>query len=109
MEGPTDLRSTSLSYIFDALFGDTSLDHIFFTYALMPIAHMGIFGKMVQIIMEIKNPGGTSYGEQLQPNGVGLISLWKGGGSAREPVAGRIIGSMLQVALLCLLYLSVDK
>ena len=29
-EGPTDLRWTSLSYIFDALFGDTPLGHIFF-------------------------------------------------------------------------------
>ena len=32
-EGPTDLRSTFLSCIFDAFLGDTPLDHIFFTYA----------------------------------------------------------------------------
>ena len=48
-EGPTDLRSTPLSYIFGALFGDTPLGHIFFAYAHMPkyahmpICHMGIW------------------------------------------------------------------
>ena len=36
-EGPTDLRLTFLSCIFDGLFGDTPLGHIFFTYAHMPI------------------------------------------------------------------------
>ena len=40
-EGPTDLRSTSLSYIFDALFGDTPLDHIFSHMPICPYAHYG--------------------------------------------------------------------
>ena len=41
MEYPMDLRSTSLSCIFDALFRDTPFGHIFFAYA-----HMPIFGKL---------------------------------------------------------------
>ena len=47
-EGPTDLRWTSLSYIFDALFGDTPLGHIFFR--ICPYGHiwayLGIFGHI---------------------------------------------------------------
>ena len=37
MECLTDLGTMSLSCIFDALFGDTPLGHIFFAYAHMPI------------------------------------------------------------------------
>ena len=40
-EGPMDLRSTSLSCIFNALLGDTPLGHIFFAYG-----HMGISEKI---------------------------------------------------------------
>ena len=39
-EGPTDLRSTSLSSIFDAFLGDTPLDHIFSHMPICPYAHM---------------------------------------------------------------------
>ena len=41
MEYPMDLRSTSLSCFFGALFRDTPFGHIFFAYA-----HMPIFGKL---------------------------------------------------------------
>ena len=40
-EGPTDLRLTFLSCIFDALFGDTPLDHIFSHMPICPYAHFG--------------------------------------------------------------------
>ena len=40
-EGPTDLRLTFLSCIFDALFGDTPLDHIFSHMPICPYAHYG--------------------------------------------------------------------
>ena len=39
-EGPTDLRLTFLSCIFDGLFGDTPLDHIFSHMPICPYAHM---------------------------------------------------------------------
>ena len=42
-EGPTDLRSTFLSCIFDAFLGDTPLDHIFH---ICPYAHMPIMPIM---------------------------------------------------------------
>ena len=38
MEGPTDLRLTFLSCIFDGLFGDTPLDHIFSHMPICPYA-----------------------------------------------------------------------
>ena len=41
LECPRDLRSTSLSCIFDAFFGDTPFGHIFFEYAHMPICPYG--------------------------------------------------------------------
>ena len=40
-EGPTDLRSTFLSCIFDAFLGDTPLDHIFSHMPICPYAHYG--------------------------------------------------------------------
>ena len=43
-EGPTDLRSTFLSCIFDAFLGDTPLDHIFSHMPICPYAHYGHIG-----------------------------------------------------------------
>ena len=40
-EGPLDLRLTFLRCIFDALFGDTPLDHIFSHMPICPYAHYG--------------------------------------------------------------------
>ena len=40
MECPTDLRSTSLSCIFDALFGNTLFGHIFSHMPISPYAHI---------------------------------------------------------------------
>ena len=42
-EGPTDLRSTPLSYIFDALFRDTPLGHVCRTQPNSQIAKLAIY------------------------------------------------------------------
>ena len=43
-----DLRSTFLSCIFDALFGDTPLDHIFSHMPICPYApNMALFGPFL--------------------------------------------------------------
>ena len=60
-EGPTDLRLTFLSCIFDGLFGDTPLDHIFSHMPICPYAHYGhiwpnnIYGPVsIWIIIPLK-------------------------------------------------------
>ena len=56
-EGPTDLRLTFLSCIFDGLFGDTPLDHIFSHMPICPYApNMPIMGSVgEQLLQSLSN------------------------------------------------------